>query len=195
MTSVQQEESLWQDYRMQLVRFVRRRVEDGDTAEDIVHDVLVRAFRRRGSLRSEDKFEQWLYQITRNAVIDHYRARKPTDAIPADLVAADEAGSRNARQELASCMAPLIDSLPDHYREALVLSEIQGLTQQETASRLGLSLSGAKSRVQRGRRLLEERILDCCRLEFDGRGSLVDYESRRDCAAEAPRERADCGGC
>lgn len=185
MDLTQSEESVWRDYRRQLVRFVQKRVVDESTAEDIVHDVLVRAYGKRDTLRQGEKFEQWLYQITRNAVIDHYRARKPSEPLPADLTA-DEPMQKDARRELSTCMKPLIDSLPDHYRDAIVLSEIQGLTQQDTARQLGLSLSGAKSRVQRARRMLEAKLLDCCRLEFDSRGDIVDYESARG---------ESCGNC
>jgi RNA polymerase sigma-70 factor (ECF subfamily) len=176
--SVQLDESLWQTYRAQLFRFVLRRVEDHDTAEDIVHDVLLRAYDRRDTLRDSGRFEPWLYQVTRNAIIDHYRRRRPSDPLPDDLAVADEAQSGSARRELAACMQPFIDALPDHYRSAISLSEIQGLTQQQTADQLGISLSGAKSRVQRGRRMLEDRLLDCCRIEVDGRGSIADYEKR-----------------
>ncbi|HEX2190439.1 MAG TPA: RNA polymerase sigma factor SigZ, partial [Longimicrobiaceae bacterium] len=189
MAAVQQEESLWQGYREQLFRFVVRRVEDPDTAEDVVHDVLVRAYRKRDSLRDGRKFEQWLYQITRNAVIDHYRARRPSGELPADLAAPETEGSLAARRELAGCLRPLVEALPERYREAVLLSEVQGLTQRETADRLNLSLSGAKSRVQRARRMLQEKLLDCCRVELDARGAVVDYESHGGCGA------GGCAGC
>ena len=191
MSLTQTEEALWRDYRAQLYRFTLKRVADEATAEDIVHDVLVRAYDRRDTLRNADRFEQWLYQITRNALIDHYRARRPTEPLPPDLAAADEASEHAARRELAACMQPLVDSLPEHYRDALTLSELQGLTQQATATRLGLSLSGAKSRVQRARRMLQDRVLQCCRIEFDSSGGIVDYV-RRDCP---PDEDGDCGRC
>jgi RNA polymerase sigma-70 factor, ECF subfamily len=190
MSLTQIDETLWRDYRTQLFRFVLRRVSDEAAAEDIVHDVLMRAYDRRDTLRSGDRFEQWLYQITRNAVIDHYRARRPSEPLPADLTAADDTGDGEARRELAGCMKPLVSSLPAHYRDAVVLSELEGLTQLETAARLGLSLSGAKSRVQRARKLLETKLLDCCRVELDSRGAIVDYERAGDCVTDD-----GCGGC
>jgi RNA polymerase sigma-70 factor, ECF subfamily len=192
MTMARADEDLWREYRTRLFGFVHRRVADAATAEDIVHDVLVRAYEKRDTLRSAHRFEPWLYQITRHALIDHYRARRPTEPLPPDLAGLDGAGDRQAMRELASCMQPLVNTLPSHYRDALALSELQGLTQQETAARLGLTLSGAKSRVQRGRRLLEEKLLECCRVELDSRGSIVDYESRNGCA---PTSGDGCGSC
>jgi RNA polymerase sigma-70 factor (ECF subfamily) len=191
MTAVQQEDVLWRDYRERLVRFITRRVEDPATAEDIAHDVLVRAYQKRDTLRGGAKFEPWLYQITRNAIIDHYRARRPSGELPAELAAPDEEGSAAAREELAGCMQPLVASLPAHYRDAVRLAELDGLTQSEAARRLGLSLSGAKSRVQRARRMLQEKLLACCQVEFDHRGEIVDYEPRGACGDES----GGCGGC
>jgi RNA polymerase sigma-70 factor (ECF subfamily) len=195
MRNVRQQESLWREYRELLVRFVRRRVTDSATAEDIVHDVLVRAYENRHTLRDDQKFEQWLYQITRNAVIDHYRNRKPTRPIPDNLPDADTADSGEARAELSRCVQPFIQALPLHYRDAVQLSEIRGLTQQETADRLGLSLSGAKSRVQRARRLLADSILECCRLEFDSAGSILSYQSRgcNQCGSTGEDRCEHCG--
>lgn len=80
----------------------------------------------------------------------------------------------------------MIDNLPEPYREAVVLTELEGLTQKELAGRLGISLSGAKSRVQRGRQQLKEMLFDCCRFEFDRRGGVVDCE---------PRSKSDCPEC
>ena len=169
----------WQDYRATLVRFVRSRVSDAEAAEDIVHDVLVKAYARRDSLRSEEKVEAWLFQMTRNAVVDHYRARRPAEAVPDDLVAPESEGS--AREELARCLSALITHLPERSRTAIELSEIQGLTQKETAERLGITLSGAKSRVQRGRAQLHDLLIECCRIERDVRGGIMAYEPSAEC--------------
>lgn len=194
MPDAEQQESLWHEYRELLFRFVLSRVSDSATAEDIVHDVLMRAYQNRHTLRDDQKFEQWLYQITRHAVIDHYRTRKPTSPLPDNLPEADAAGSGEARTELSHCVQPFIRALPAHYRDAVQLSEIQGLTQQSTADQLGLSLSGAKSRVQRARRLLADRILECCRLEFDSAGSIMSYQSRG-CSQCGSTGEAGCEHC
>ncbi|MCY1023988.1 RNA polymerase sigma factor SigZ [Pyxidicoccus sp. MSG2] len=180
----------WKEYRDQLVRFVRRRVEDPQAAEDIVHDVLIRAYASRETAREPRKLQQWLYQSTRNALVDHYRARRPAEPLPEELAELEE-DRGTAREELARCLQPLLAALPAHYREAVELSELQGFTQAETARRLGLSLSGAKSRVQRGRGRLEEALLACCRVELDSRRSVVDFEpQRRDVGAQGKTPRA-----
>jgi hypothetical protein len=84
----------------------------------------------------------------------------------------------------------MIHSLPGPYREAILLTEFDGLSQVEMARRLGISVSGPKSRVQRGRRQLKNMLLDCCRFEFDRRGRVFDCQARRNdcpsCASPSP---------
>lgn len=165
------------EHRAALVRFVQSRVKDHATAEDIVHDVLLRAWERREQLRDETKLAPWLYQMTRFAIIDHHRASRPSEELPEDLVA--PVHEEEAVQQIARhCIAPLIARLPERYREPLTLSEIEGLTQQQVATRLGLSLSGAKSRVQRARAKLRDSVLDCCRVELDHRGAIMGHDCR-----------------
>jgi RNA polymerase sigma-70 factor (ECF subfamily) len=102
--------------------------------------------------------------------------------MPDDLAAAEP--DADAANDLAQCLTPLIAQLPERYRSAIEMSEIAGLTQNETANRLGLSLSGAKSRVQRARAMLQDLLLQCCRVELDHRGAIRDYEPKRACGPE-----------
>jgi len=73
-------------HREELGRFVLSRVRDEEAAEGIVQDVLVKAYTRRETLQEPSKLRAWLYQITRNAMIDHYRAKRPTETVPNDLI-------------------------------------------------------------------------------------------------------------
>jgi RNA polymerase sigma-70 factor (ECF subfamily) len=68
--------------------------------------------------------------------------------------------------------------LRNELREAVILSELRGLTQKEVARAQGISFSSAKSRVQRGRALLKNKLDDCCKLEFDHSGRLPVYERK-----------------
>jgi RNA polymerase sigma-70 factor (ECF subfamily) len=93
-----------------------------------------------------------------------------------ELFLANEFG--RLRTELAACLRPMLNRLLNDYREALTLVELEGFTQQATAERLGLSLSGMKSRVQRGRKQLKQMLDECCVIQLDRRRGLVDYEVR-----------------
>ncbi|UYG05535.1 RNA polymerase sigma factor SigZ [Halomonas sp. LR3S48] len=176
----QDQRLLWQAFRTELLRFVSRRVADESVAEDIVHDVLIKAFSHRDELRDGSRLRAWLYQITRNALVDHYRAYKPLEPLPAELDEQSEPDER-AEAELALCLRPLMGKLPEKYREALLTTTEAGLTQKQYASQKGLSISAAKSRVQRGRALLREALVQCCRVEMNQRGEVLNYDLGEGC--------------
>ncbi|MEQ8952620.1 MAG: RNA polymerase sigma factor SigZ, partial [Gammaproteobacteria bacterium] len=172
----------WKEHREQLLRFVRRRLTDGSAAEDIVQEVLLKAHSQLHSLENPSSLRAWLYQITRNQLIDYYRRLKPTVALPPQLQdqLAPELDTEQER-ELAACLRPLLGSIPEPYREALQLADFDEMRQRDIAARLGLSLSGAKSRVQRARKLLRQELLACCHVELDRRGGTVDFVSSEEC--------------
>jgi RNA polymerase sigma-70 factor (ECF subfamily) len=129
-----------------------------------------------------DRLAAWVYRIARNVVHDHHR-KATSAAVPfADADPADAADDRQGRGHCGGCewLGEMVRSLPDGYREAVELAEVEGLPQQEIADRLGLSLSGAKSRIQRGRVMLRDALEACCHFEFDSRGNMMDYEPKPD---------------
>jgi len=175
-------EHIWREYHTRLHGFIRSRVDDNSIADDILQDVFIRIHTKIHSLKQSSKIQHWIYQITRNAIVDYYRTRKKTEALPHTLAAPEPEPSDKARQEMEYCIQPVIQSLPEHYRQALMLSEIEGLTQKEVAERQGISVSGAKARVQRGRRMVKDILLRCSHFEFDHRGQVIDYgENGSDC--------------
>ena len=171
----------WQAYRERLLAFVSSRLNNAEDAEDLVHDVLVRAYEKRDSLKDQRKMTAWLFQITRNRLVDYYRHKRPATENFDELRFNPEEQDAAAYQELAQCLVPFIERLPERYQTAIMLSEIEGLTQLETAEKLGLSHSGAKSRIQRGRTMLETAILACCAFEKDSRGQLTDCDPESGC--------------
>jgi RNA polymerase sigma-70 factor (ECF subfamily) len=178
---------VWNQFSRQLHQFIRRRVSDPRDADDILQDVFVKLHTRIDTLRDEDRVAAWVYQIARNVLIDHYRARDRNIDLTDTLPVEDEPEQNEAEAHIAHYLAGLIDELPEKYRQAVQLSEIQGFTQKETAERLGLSLSGAKSRVQRGREMLRQMLLYCCHFEFDRLGNLIDYRPNPQCCAQCAR--------
>jgi RNA polymerase sigma-70 factor, ECF subfamily len=94
--------------------------------------------------------------------------------------------------ELAGCLRPMISRLSGEYRQAVVLVDLEGLTQQAAAVQLGLSLSGMKSRVQRGRRQLKGMLEACCKIELDRRRGVLDYDLR-DQQDSSCQDRPECG--
>ncbi|MFN0248400.1 MAG: sigma-70 family RNA polymerase sigma factor [Kofleriaceae bacterium] len=166
------------ELRALLVPFINRRVEPQDV-DDVVQSVFVRIQRGIGELRDSDKLVAWGYQIARNVIIDHTRRRavRKHDALDrARSVAAPFEEDDSGARELALILGHFIAMLPDPYRDALRLTELEGMTQADAAKLVGLSLSGMKSRVQRARLQLRELLEACCAIELDTRGSIIEVE-------------------
>ena len=131
-----------------------------------------------------------MFRVAANVVADHYRARdkeqkaRTEAAAMAEEPAGDEAEA-SAAAEIADCLIPFIHGLPDTYSEALLLTDIEGVSQVDAAKRLGLSPSGMKSRIQRGRRKLKDALLRCCTFQVDVRGGIIDYRRRTSCCGAA----------
>jgi RNA polymerase sigma-70 factor, ECF subfamily len=166
--------------------FVARRVRDPHDVDDVLQEIFLRMQRGLPQLRDEQRFGPWMYRLARNAIVDHARARSRRGLLVADVPddAADPGSDEgDASRELASYVAFFVAMLPSPYREALTLTELEGLTQREAAEMLGVSLSTMKSRVQRGRTKLREALERCCEIALDARGRVMSYEPRTSCAA------------
>jgi RNA polymerase sigma-70 factor (ECF subfamily) len=181
-------EQAWEAFHAPLHQFIRRRIADEATAEDLLQEVFLKIHQHGESLKDARRLESWIYQITRNLIIDHYRSRHQAMA-PLDdgevLDLPEELPDDDVVSELLPCVRAMVQALPEQDRQALILTEYQGLTQKELGERLGLSFSGAKSRVQRAREKLKQELLACCHFELDRRGHILDYQPRCCCCDDA----------
>ena len=199
-------ERVWGELHTNIRGFVSRRVRQAADVDDIVQRIFLQVHRSLPTLREADRLHAWIYQTTRRAIADHYRApahRREVqagaalDVVPDDVPGAGRATGEDepsALQELAACLQPLLADLAQEDQEALRLVEVDGLTQPEVARRLGLSVSGMKSRIQRARRRLRLAVEACCRLEIDRRGGLIAYEPRGGGRCEACRSDRESSG-
>ncbi|MGH9423488.1 MAG: sigma-70 family RNA polymerase sigma factor, partial [Thermoanaerobaculia bacterium] len=157
--------------------------------------IFLQVHRGLPALRDADRLHAWIYQTTRRAIADHYRAPAHSrevpsgsadDLLPGAHAPATDGDERSALQELSTCLKPLMNTLGAPDQQALQLVEFEGLSQVEAARQLGLSISGMKSRVQRARLHLRSALNDCCRIALDRRGGVLDYEARGDSCSCAP---------
>jgi RNA polymerase sigma-70 factor (ECF subfamily) len=181
-------EQIWYQFHDQLRAFIARRVDNAADVEDILQDIFIRVHQRLGTLNRADRLAAWLFQLTRNAIADYYRVAQRRREIPSDFTVETEADMDTLNlldsddyraqvlEELASCLRPMTHQLPAHYRDAISLVGLKGVTQREAAEWLGLSVSGMKSRVQRGRQLLKRMLQDCCQIQLGPDGRIADYE-------------------
>jgi RNA polymerase sigma-70 factor (ECF subfamily) len=187
-------EGIWYEFYDRLRAFITRRVGNEADVEDILQNVFLRVHQSLGTLNHANRLASWLYQVTRNAIADYYRAAERQREIPIDFTLEAEADMdgvhgnietnlldpdeqrAKAVEELASCLRPMTHHLPAHYRDAISLVELEGLTQREAAGRFGLSVSGMKSRVQRGRQMLKRMLHECCQIHLGPDGRIAHYE-------------------
>lgn len=171
----------WQEVDTRLRPFVARRVSAADV-DDVMQDIFVRMQKGLAGLRDDERFTSWLFQIARNAVADHGRSRMrhpfPDRDGADDQPAPNESDDRDAARALAGCVSMFVAQLPSPYREAVSLVELEGMTAREAADRVGISVSGMKSRVQRGRAQLRRLFDQCCEIALDARGKVTDFTPR-----------------
>ena len=170
-------DTIWHEYHARLSAFIRGKVAE-EAADDLLQEVFIKIHAQINSLKEGVKLESWLYQITRNTIVDYYRSKQIMEALPDWLEQPQVEEEEAIRQELSSCLEPMIKALPEKYRHAIQMSEMENKTQKEVAEQDGISLSGAKSRVQRGRSLLKNMLSDCCQFEVNKENQILSYEKK-----------------
>lgn len=169
-------DEVWKIYSQEVLTYFKVRLRgDQQLAEDLRQEVFVRVHQHMPSLDHADKWQHWLHVVMRNVLNDHWKAQyrgreRDTEAIHFT----NEEDDSKSRLIAENCVSNMIATLSPKYAEPLRLSDLEGVPQREIAARLGISWSGAKSRVQRGRLLLKDAILGCCRVELNHRNELVD---------------------
>jgi len=177
-------ESIWTEFASRLRNFIQSRVRNHAAAEDILQEVFLKIHRKLPTLRTDERLAAWIWRITRNSIVDHFRGQHLGEPLITEVTSGLEE-EPTLLPDLTPCVRQFIGELAPHHREALFLTEWQGLTQEQLARRLGISLSGAKSRVQRARGLLKKLLLDCCQLDLDRRGNVLEMHRRKERCASA----------
>lgn len=171
----------WQDIDARLRPFVARRVSQADL-DDVMQDIFIRMQRGLPALRDEERLTSWLFQIARSSVAEHMRKKQRHPLADDDETESEtpepDSDDREAVRSLATCVTLFVAALPSPYREAVTLVELEGLTTREAAEMAGISVSGMKSRVQRGREQLRRMFEQCCEIALDARGKVTEYTPR-----------------
>jgi RNA polymerase sigma-70 factor (ECF subfamily) len=171
-------EQIWNRYHCDLYSYILGRVKDRAVADDLLQDIFLKIQIKAEQLKERTKVKAWLYQIARNTIVDYYRSQsKINHQITEGKQLVEE--SKNQFEEIYSCIVPIINTLPSNYKDVLLLSEIDGMSQKELANQMEISYSALKSRVQRGRLLLKDALKNCCSFQHDRTGKVIDYEKRK----------------
>ncbi len=170
---------IWADFHKELKGFILKKTGNPSDTDDILQEVFIKIIRNIDKVNQADNLRLYLYGIVRNTVNDHYKNKHliiQENEIE-EKITEEESQSLNATIA-ECCIKPFINKLPDNYKEALLITEFQNISQKELAERLNISYSGAKSRVQRGKEKLKELILNCCSYQADKYGNLINDENK-----------------
>lgn len=166
----------WLAHETELRRFLSHRLSDSHHAEDLLQDVFIKAMREGKRFCGLDSARAWLFEVARNVVVDHFRKQRDLVNVPDDL--AVETDEPETIDVMAICLPRALPELPDEDREAILLCDLQGMKQEDFARLKGLSLSGAKSRVQRARRRLRDHLTQACQVQYDEQGRVCGFIPR-----------------
>jgi RNA polymerase sigma-70 factor, ECF subfamily len=183
---------VYNTFNKSLLGFIKSKVRQKEDAEDILHNVFLKITVNVHTLSKKEKLQNWLFRVTRNAIIDYYRSksRKGIQLYDSDLLDTPEDEiPEEAIEELVGCVKPFISQLPEKYREFILESEINGVRQIELSQKYSLAYPSVRSRVQRGRERLKDIFLQCCRIDLDSRGGITAVTSNHSCPENI------CGPC
>lgn len=172
--------NIYNQYSESLKRFILSRVKDKDATNDILQEVFIKIHLKKDSIKNPESIKSWVFTIANNTILDYFKKNSKKLDIIDDLPSIEV--EKDKEHSAIDCLKPLIKNLPKTYVDAMLLSEIDGLKQAEVAKRLNISLSGAKSRIQRGRELLKQGFINCCDYKINESGHLTgESKSKKDC--------------
>ena len=172
----------WQTHEAELRGFLRHQLFDEHAAEDLLQDVFVKAMRQGEGFCSLDNPRAWLFQVTRNALID--RARKAKAHVPLDdggiEIEAPTSEPIAPVDALAGCVARVLTELSPEDAAILRACDLEGQTQRDFAERHGLTLPAAKSRLLRARQRMRDQLSAACQVRCDTDGAVSGHVPRPD---------------
>lgn len=164
---------IWNTFNHKLLSFIRSKVNNREDAEDLLQEVFIKIYSRLQDLKNEDKLESWIYQITRNAVIDYYRKKKLVYTTMPEFIDICEK-KEDPPRDFAKCLKAFISQLKKEEQDIINATAINGEKQKEYALRNGEAYSTIKSRLQRARKKLKDLFISCCQLQLDRSGNIID---------------------
>lgn len=167
---------IWIEFKDELLGFIKTKVNDKSLAEDILQEVFIKIHSKIQTLDAQVKLTSWVYQITRNTIVDFYRKKNILDykdTLEFNISEEKEESSQDFRKSLI----PFIHTLSDSEQDALNKTVFGGMSQKEYAENNDLSYSALKSKIQRARVKLKKEFVQCCKIESDSYGNILDNEN------------------
>ena len=177
-------EQVWAEYQQALKAFLYSKVSQPDDVDDLLQEILLKTYQNLETVKDSDSIKAWLFQLANRTIIDFYRKRardqryRSIDA--EELWFAELDQNTEFKQQLAQCIEPFIQALPEKNASLLLAVDIEGQSQKELALSQNKSYSTIKSQVQRSREELKKLFEECCYLSLDKNGSVIDCDLKPD---------------
>lgn len=166
----------WQQHEVELRGYLAHQLHDPHLADDLLQEVFVRALRQGRDFCRLDNARAWLFQVARNALVDHHRLHKETEAVPEDIPAEEDEHEPIAG--LSVCVARVLSELSAEDRDIIEQCDLEGVKQKNYAARHGISLAAAKSRLLRARERMRAHMSVACQVQFDQAGRVAGHVPR-----------------
>jgi RNA polymerase sigma-70 factor (ECF subfamily) len=170
-------ETAWKNHSAEIRRFIASRIQDEPAIGDVLHDVYLKTTERFDQLRDQGRYVSWALKIAQNVTMDHYRRQRDSGELIKEPEAPDSCDGSEEWTKASACVKPFIEELPRGYREALMLSAIEGYDDKEVARRMGLSLPATKSRIARGKKMLKEKFDTCDIFNINARQAIIESDT------------------
>lgn len=182
-------DNIYASFQPKVFRYVKRMI-GPDEADDLTQEVFIKVNKALNTFKGKSKLSTWIYRIATNTVVD--RLRSPSFQYSAKNRLSDNSDVSDSsanpawpskmtpspdkqliRKEMNSCIRNFVERLPDNYRAILVLSEMEGLKNNEIAEILGITLHTVKIRLHRARTKLKKELEAQCNFYHDERNELA----------------------
>jgi len=167
----------WHQHERELRAWLRSRLDEPDVCEDLMQDTFIKALRQGSRFCDVDNARAWLFEVTRNALVDHWRQHRPSEPLD-EAWPAIEPDAPPPVDSLVTCLPRVLEELSDADRDAITHCDLQGMSQEDYARHLGISLPGAKSRIQRARKRLRAQLMASCKVVLDAQGAVCCFTPR-----------------
>jgi RNA polymerase sigma-70 factor, ECF subfamily len=170
---------IWDKNKEKIISYIRKDIKSKAIMDDILQEIFIKFWENHNYIRDKDKILQWLLSVSRFTIADYFREKKRVN-IKFDNIIVDSCfneNSENVTNDESRKLLPIIHSLPKKYENILILSDIHGFSHKNISYQFNLSISCIKKRVERGRKLLAQKMYECCAFTHDKYGNIVNcYE-------------------
>ena len=181
---------IWNEFNNALLFFIKKRVKSDEDAKDLLQEVFIKISQKDYSFSSSSQLTSFIYKVTRNTIIDHWRSQGKNSG---RVISLDFDPGDNITEEVKTEFSTVVDCIhkmksviPEKYSVVFDLYEDQKLSHKQIAEKLNISVSGSKTRLQRAREKIKALLISCCKIETDKYGNIL-----KSCS----EEEEQCNNC